>query len=1046
VPALWVGAEEAVRQRAVNVEGYRVSYWTSEHGLPQNTVSGLVQSRDGYLWIGTRYGLVRYDGVRFQVFVQELSELDPDQLDVRGMVEDARGSLWVHSWHNLARFQAGRFESVPLRSGADAGKIQHLCAGREGGLWISRAKELLHLADGAVERRFPLSQLAGNTGADEVEQVVEASANEVYVRLRTGLNRHGWQRLNWRSGAIENLTNVLGVAVDNIGCLRRDTGGRLWVGAVGEVLRLEEGRLTRYPAGTNWAGQLAREIALDLRGNLWVVTSGPTQLHRLSENQFISYHRSRQMPGIDDVRSLLPDREGNVWVGTGSEGVHRYQPRQLVSLLTGSFSTGDEVYSVAPGQGGVVWLATPYGLVRYQNEQFQVFTNVWASEMLNGVYPRVRPVYEDRAGQVFFGFDSVGLMTLQDGQFVPVAQPQLQGPDKRFVRCILDDRAGSLWLATQRGLLQRREDRYRLWTKADGLSDDALFGLAEGPDGSLWIGSERGGVNRFNDGRFRTYGKREGLLSDNAWPLRVEADGAVWVGTPRGLNRIRGDEVRSVTMQQGLFDNIAYCLLEDHRSNYWSFCNRGIWRVSQAGLHAVADGKAPRVACLNYGEDDGMASSEGNGDQQPNAATLPNGELWFPTTRGVVRLHPDQLRDNQVRPLVVIEEVRADEETVFRDGLMWRPSGEASAPQSRINPPGQAGPTGSAGGGPVLLPPGRARVLEIRYTANTFIDSDKANFRYRLEGYDEGWRDADTRRVAVYTNLRPGRYRFVVEARNHHGYWSQAPAVFSIALAPHVYEARWFHAACGLAVVLGALGWHRRRLAISHRFQQLQHQRQLEEERSRIAKDLHDDLGASLTGVALELEAARKLNNQPGAQAKRLAAIAHSLRLMAGRMREVVWTVNPQCDTLESFSSFLCRHAETFLAPAGLACRLDVPVDLPARRLSAEARHHLLLVAKEALNNTVRHAAASEVRLGLAVSNGTLVMSLEDNGRGFDPSGLPRTETSPPGDSPRQAPEAGRGLSNMRRRAQTLGGQFDLRSSVGRGTRITVRVPLPSQK
>jgi signal transduction histidine kinase len=280
-------------------------------------------------------------------------------------------------------------------------------------------------------------------------------------------------------------------------------------------------------------------------------------------------------------------------------------------------------------------------------------------------------------------------------------------------------------------------------------------------------------------------------------------------------------------------------------------------------------------------------------------------------------------------------------------------------------------------------------------------------------------------------------------ACNLHGYWSKVPAEFPFALAPHFYETWPFLVLCAGAVVAGVGGWHFRRLRRRRRMLHLRQQQALEEERSRIAKDLHDDLGANFTGLALQLDVARRAQADPTALMQHLEVIAQSIRTLVDRMREVVWTVNPHCDTLESFSAYLCQYAETFLAAAGLRCRLDLPADLPAHALSAEARHHLLMVAKEALNNAAKHAVATEVRLGLNLAGGDLLLTIADNGRGFAPR--PHADAGAASRTS-NAHGTGHGLANIRRRVEVLGGGVEIEGKLGLGTKILVRVPLQRER
>lgn len=1052
----WEPAWGVPQDRVTATNRYQVSGWTTEQGLPQNTVSCVLQTRDGYLWAGTRYGLARFDGVRLRAFVDELGDQDAEARNVRALAEDTHGRLWLCSWEHLLRFEAGRFTAVSLDAAPFAGRIQNLCAAPDGGLWIAKVHGLFHFDDGRIGRAWSVSDFAGKFcgGNGEVERVIPDARGRLWVMTSCSAGAaRVWHRLDPRTGAAEALAQIIGVDTEDIGAVMEDRAGRLWAARPGELLRWD-GRLNRFPASAAWGNNTVEGLAEDTLGNLWILSRGPRQLHRFNDGRFTTYGRAEGVINSDDLRCLQPDREGNLWVGSGAGGLYRVQPRPLVSLLSGSYSAMDEIYSVAPGRGGRVWLATTYGLVEYNEGRFTVHTNLLGLGDAGSVL-RIRPVYEDRSGQVWCGLDHRGLQTLRDGSLEPAPDLVIPEPGRRRVQAILQDRAGSLWVATPQGLWQRDAGgSSRLWTTHDGLADSALCGLAEGPDGSLWVGSERGGIHHLVGQRFERFSTADGLLDPNAWPLRAEPDGTVWVGTPRGLNRIRGREIRSVTVREGLYDNLAYCLLADRQGRYWSFCNRGIWRVKRADLNAVADGRLALLTSVSYGEDDGMVSAEGNGDEQPNAVALPNGELWFPTTRGVVILDPARLQENEVPPGVVIEEVRADDEIVFKDGGYGAElASEVRGPQSERNPKtgNQTWDDPPATGQltlPIRLPPGRARTLEIRYTATTFLDSDQARFRYRLEGLETPWHEARTRRVALYTNLRPGRYRFHVEACNRHGCWSTVPAEFAFSLAPHFYETWPFYALTGLTFAAGFGGWQFRRALHRARLERWERERAVQEERGRIAKDLHDDLGANLTGMAMQIEVARRTLARPEVAEEHLQGIAKSARAMVTRMREVVWSLNPQCDTLESFCAYVCDYAENFLETAGLRCRLDLPEQLPDRQLFAETRHHLLMVVKEALNNAVRHARASEVRIHLGTEGGQLTLTIADDGRGFLP-GNPPADAGADALDPLAAGAAsgngGRGLANMRRRVESLGGRFTLYSEPGRGTRITAHLPLDRQ-
>jgi signal transduction histidine kinase len=325
------------------------------------------------------------------------------------------------------------------------------------------------------------------------------------------------------------------------------------------------------------------------------------------------------------------------------------------------------------------------------------------------------------------------------------------------------------------------------------------------------------------------------------------------------------------------------------------------------------------------------------------------------------------------------------------------------------------------------LPAGRARLLKIRFTANSFANPRRVRFQYRLSNHDDGWRETTDERLAYYTNLRPGRYRFEVKAATPHGVWSEAPTAFQFSLAPHYWQTWPFYALCGVTFLGLAGGIVGRRLRVQRRILRLEHQRALEQERARLARDLHDELGTALTGLALEMDVARRGLNDASAMKGRLQGMADNSRAMAARMRGVVWAISPRCDDVPGLATFLEQHAAPFAQAAGLRCRLEFPENLPAVQIAAETRHQLALGVREALTNVVRHAAASDVVLSLRVEACALVLRVADNGVGLDPSSLNG---------------GGHGLANLRSRLDSFGGSVKCEPTPGGGTTVTFHLPL----
>lgn len=971
-----------------------------------NTVRSLLQTHDGYLWVGTRDGLARFDGVRFKVFTEELAIEAGDDLSCEELREDTLGRLWVRLPAGLVCYDHGRFQKFSIRSGPLQGTIQTAIASRDGGLWIgTHDGGLKRFENGRYTREYRTTNGLANN-------LVSGLREDREGRLWIGsgpLGNVSCQRLDPRSGEFITLADVVGEPIANATDLHLDGAGRLWLGTPDELLCWDLGKLSRFASGGAWRREFGMgQMVSAGRDALWFAPGFTGKLVRFQHGHFEKFGVEDGLADTD-FRSLWWDREGNLWVGMGTGGLQRIRPRSLTSLLTTN-NMGDrqQIDSVSSGRNGAVWLGAWTSLLCWQDGSLRRITNSipWPGKLDINAHP----VLEDRTGRLWFGSRDHGLFTLAADEVVRVPAAD-NGRTNWTVRVLHEDRSGHLWVGSDAGLLQKQGGHFLRYTTRDGLLDNDILGVRDAPDGSLWVGTAKG-LHCFRDGRFRPLTARDGLLSDQANPLLVEEDGTVWVGTPLGLNRIRGGEIRAVTERQGLQDNALFCLLDDGAGHYWASSVRGIFRMRKTALHAVADGRENRLYCVTYGEADGAASAEGTGGYQPSACRTPDGRMWFPTTHGVVVLDPAALVEREIPPPVVIEEVLADDQLVFADG-----GPTALGAQLRQTTSG------------LRLPAGRAGVLEIRYTANSFVAPEKVQFRYHLEGADAQWRAAGTRRVAFYTNLRPRSYRFRVEASNREGTWSEQPAAFAFSIAPHFWETWSFYALCAAGIIGFAAGVQAYRLRWQRRVLKLEEQQTLANERGRIAKDLHDDLGANLTGLALQMDVLRGQRRASNDLQTQLGTIARSTHALVDTMREVIWVVNPQHDDVESLAGFLGQYTETYLAAAGLRCRLEWPAQMPAHPLTADARHHLFLVVKEALHNIVRHGQATEVQLGLEYEVGELRLVVADNGRGLPKGG---------------APVPGHGLDNMEKRVTSLRGRFSVVSAPGQGTRISVAIPLGS--
>ena len=1020
---------------------YRVTRWTTDQGLPQHRISCLKQTRDGYLWLGTWFGLARFDGVRFTVFDKfNTPELVNDAINA--LAEDANGLLWIATADGLLSYRDHHFHRLTTADGLPDQKVWRLAANGSGGVWLQAGNSVARLEGGKFSRVWAMTLSEGNPiralradadgwlhiileqtwltlspSAEELRTnyVMESASNKwltglpgqsrqsVWAGTTEGLRR--WEQSGWEAVGAEQFGQR---PVDFI---YEDRSSHLWASTKsGRLFREEHMRWTAMDLGDSGAPVSTTCMEEDREGNFWLGTEqGLVQL----QSRRVRAYTTRDGLADDHVWSVCEGTDGMIWMGA-ERGLSRIQDGRVLLLGTGDVYTDHPDRCVWPASGGGVLIAKPgIGILEFREK---LTRQVAASALPN---PNIGALYQDRSQRLWIGTGN-GVAVWKDG-VVTAAYTNWAGQSGYDVRCILEDRSGTFWFGTQgQGLTRLRDGQFDVFTERDGLSNNRVWSIHKDAECVLWLGTENG-LTRFVQPDVRSPGWPAIHSMNRSTPSPLPSP-PLRAGERVSAGRERG-HFSSFTRKDGLLENSINWILEDDYGFLWLSGLRGIYRVKRQQLNDVAEGRARAVQVAAFGTADGMESSETNGEGQPAGWKARDGRLWFPTTRGVVIIDPKTIEISEVPPPVVIEQIKADEEVIFGDGASDRSKvqslkskvgvGVAPDPQpSTLNP---------------HLAPGRAQVLEISYTANTFVDPRRAQFRYRLVGRDAGWREATPERVAHYTNLRPGKYRFEVTAANHHGVWSPVPASFAFSLAPHFYETWPFYLACGGVVFSTAFGLHHRRIRNLRRVQRLEQQRAVLEERGRIARDLHDDLGASLTGMALQLEAARRVGRAEGEQ---LAELARDARSVAHSLRELSWTTNPRCDNVGSLGVFLGELAERFCAAAGLECKLELPSADAAQTVPARVRHDLLVFVKEALANVARHAHARTVALQVSATDGQLRLTVRDDGAGFDPARVQR----------------GSGLVNLRERLNHAGGSFTVSSASAQGTVVTATVPLDEPK
>jgi signal transduction histidine kinase/streptogramin lyase len=714
--------------------------------------------------------------------------------------------------------------------------------------------------------------------------------------------------------------------------------------------------------------------------------------------------RTNGFPDDRITDSLCVDREGNLWVGTGNSGVAMLHPGSITTFSPPDHWQGRRVLSVACGPDDALWIGTEgAGLYRFANGSWTNF-----GESIGLTPPYVWSVALDAQGRIWAGTWGGGLFEWDGSRF---EVPPLFGDVTAQLTALLATPDGGLLVGTGIGLMRYESGRINWLARAPELALPDVRTMIEAPDGTVWFGMSGGGLGRLRAGVLRQFRSGDGLSCDFVQCLHLESDGTLWIGTFNGLNRFKDGRFVAITRKQGLQNNIICDIEDDGRGYFWLSSHGGIMRVSQTELNRCADGQIQHLHCLTYGLSDGLPTLECSGGFQPAGCRTKDGRLWFPTSKGLVAVDTGNVRTNKLVPPVIIERLLVDDQAV----------NEGEMPKK-----------------PLRIAPGQHR-YEFQFTGLSFVAPEKVHFRYRLEGLETTWVRTRFPRRANYSHISPGNYRFSVQACNNDGVWNKQGATLAFTVLPAFWQTWWFRtwAVATIALAGGGIVWLDARRRTRRKVERLQRQQAVEHERIRIARDIHDDLGANLTRITMLSESARRDLNDSRQVAGNLDQIYNTSRELTRAMGEVVWAINPQHDTLESVVAYLEEFGQNLLRTAGIRCKMDMPTQFPARVITAEMRHNLFLAFKEALNNAIKHAGASEVRIAFMMESTAFILTIEDNGRGFV---LEQLLTGTPGSPPR--PGTGNGLANMRQRLAAIGGWCEIESMAGKGTRVTFTVAL----
>ena len=1058
---------------AVEEGGYLLRVRDVEAGLPDSSVTCLAQTPDGYLWVGTSVGgLSRFDGQRFVNFNPRTTPgLNSSQ--IQKLVVDPQGTLWIGTVEgSLISYRDGTFhlerknletprdflgnwlmsdrnsvcfsaEQGALFFGANENGLHHWQTVRppddhlsshsyavsQGVIWYLTNDGRLGQVQGGQFVAMP--DPPGLSGA-KINALVADPAGRLWVGSSRGL-------AVWRDNDFTDMTPTNSEPALVVEKIAAGPDGALWVWT---NLGLRKCRERQWVARVDaWdgnppspkdlffspLGHLPLNLLGDSLGGLWVSHYGEGLWHVDGHGKVLQMRKTHGLPNAL-VECWLEDREGNLWLGlNGGGGLVCLRSRIFQHLWPTGNSAQDAAWSVCEDPAGAMWIGTGDTLLRWRDGVFTPFT----LPVMDRKAWRDLRVCPDAGDGLWVGSVGNGVRMFNEGRLDEPFPAEAIGT---VARAFYRDRVDRLWIGSEFGLFRWEQGRLKRFIKADGFTPADVMSITEDQSGDLWLGTGLGELRRYRDGKFTSFWPEDShtdpeiiatgaAVEEGATPLQnrnrgsqigkerfsalLADDGVIWIGSlGGGLLRFQDGKFTRYTQHEGLPGENVSQILKDDQGQLWLGMRNGIARASLADLNRFARGESRLVPFLIYGRDDGLPTPQCSDSSQPACWKSRDGQLWFTTLKGVVRIDPKHLSINSVPPPVVIENIAVDGE--------WQIKSAGTLP-------------------PRLSIPAGRHYIDLKFTALSFTAPDKVRFQWRLAGLEKDWVPASNRRTVNYGFVPRGEYEFQVRACNNDGVWNETGTSLKLTVLPYFWQKLWFKIGAGGLVLLGLLGMglaiQRRRYQVQ--MQELERQNALERERTRIARDIHDQVGSNLTKIGMQTGMLGRDPDLPEGVHTLVQDVAETTREMLQSMDEIVWAINPRNDTLENAVNYLIHYTRDFVRPTEITYKLNVPVDLPAQSISAEVRHNLFMAFKEALNNAVKHGHPRSIRLGLELQPRQFKLLLEDDGCGFTMA-VNRSGAD--------------GLHNMKQRLKSVGGDCVIESLPGQGTKVIFQLPLELTK
>jgi ligand-binding sensor domain-containing protein/signal transduction histidine kinase len=898
--------------------------WQMQQGLPEATIYSIAQTSDGYLWLGTQTGLVRFDGVRFEP-IREVGGVSLEKMWIRQLLADDSHGLWMATdGFGILHMRDGALTRYNTTTGLPSDSIRCILADQHGTLWAGTDAGLVTLVDGKVIRYGTQQGL----NLQNIRAICQSPDGTVWV------GGDGPQLAAWNGKIfIAHPLTSLPPSVTIQSMVSSPDGAALWIGTSNGLIRSKDKTERRFGTADGLADDSILCLSQSNDGSLYAGTKNGFSRVR---NDGIETFRPQDGLSQSTVHTLFQDHEESLWIGT-KHGLNQFLDRRTIPFTESEGLPSNDTGPVLQDEAGNMWVGTiGAGLSRFDGHHFSVLTTNQGLASNT-----ITTLAGDRDGSLWIGTDH-GLNQLKDGM-VERTFTTSQGLPSNVIRCLLRDKRGELWAGTDAGLARFNEGRFVQPQNADGPLKATVLAIGELPDNSIIVATAGGSLYTCLDDHLRAF-PQDGLPAREIDAFFLDAEGLLWMGTRGGALRVwDGKTTFAYSVKDGLYDDDIFGIVADSQNNLWMACSKGIFSVSRGDLRKFAAGAIKNFTCRPFSPTEALRTIECKSGVQPAAYRMREGRVWFSTIHGAIVMDPEHLFRKQLPVPVLIEDVIVN--------------GDARSP-TQIS----------------KLAPGLSN-LEFRYTALTFLVPTRLTFNYMLEGFDKYWVDAGSRREAFYTNLPPGNYRFRVKALNFDGTWSESSSPVAFILAPHFYQTLWFYPVA--ALILAWIVWGLYRLRVTRIREQLH---AVLTERSRIARELHDTLMQGFSGITMEMQAlSARLPQTPERSA--LNEIIGDAGTCLREARQSIAGLRTTPEQGSGLAASIANAARQMTEARDVRLKLKLgqsPLNLPPN-----VEYNLLRIAQESVANSVKHSGARTIEVALNSTPQQLIISVRDDGSGM---------------------------------------------------------------